>query len=980
MGIEETIDYLDNINLFKSILCTPEECASHIKSNRKTINIAVQNIRSVSRNLSGFQALLARASIEPDIIVLTECWLQCNKIIPHLDNYIHYHSEQCNNQNDGVITYTKQFINCNTYEPQFFDANCLVTTLNKHNLTLISIYRSPSKRDISIFLQSLRTLLNTIKTKNIIIVGDINIDIKVNSLDPRASNYLDLMSSFGLLPVHTLATRVGNCLDHVFVKTTFPSTALIIENSLTDHNTIFLSIELKNSLSLSGPTYVTKHDFVEIQNEIKNHDFGDILNSKNPNEAALSLVNKVNTIIDKNCKHIRLSRRKTPLKPWLTPGLLRCLRHRDKLHAKVKKYPDNEILNKTYKRYRNHCNKILRQLKNQHIKLELKNANNIKKTWDIINSVTHLKNKKTVPHNLLNISNTPIESVNKVNEHFVTTGQMLADQIAVTAINDSLINFTYYPSYSPPNSFVLLNTDIQEIILIINSLKNTNSVGIDSISAKIIKQNKESLAGLLVYICNLSFETGTFPDIFKKSVITPIFKQGDKNIISNYRPISILPTMSKILEKIINKQLVNYLESHNLLAKNQYGFRKKRSATDAVYDLVDCIVRKLDDGKKCITIFLDLAKAFDTVSTHILLRKLEQMGIRGLPLQLLKSYLSNRYQSVKIGNVISSSLPITHGVPQGSILAPTLFLIYMNQLCNLKMTNGSIMSFADDTALIVWGENWDEVFYKAQKNFDCVCQWLRQNRLSLNANKTKYLTFSITNKTQPSLNTFNIYAHSLSCQNPTCSCPILERVPYIKYLGVQIDKNLNFEQHIKTITNRVRKLIAIFRNVREVADPKLLKTIYLTLCQSLLTYGIDTWGGAAKSHMIPLERAQRLLLKVSHSLPYHYPTVSLYRDCKVLTVRQLFIHRLIMKYHAQTKGKANNSGKRRHYQIFTTKKFNNSFTQNFPCFLGSYLYNKVNKNLNIDKLLNIRDFKIRLFDWLSKLNYEETENLIKILK
>ncbi|CAH2236938.1 jg23386 [Pararge aegeria aegeria] len=279
----------------------------------------------------------------------------------------------------------------------------------------------------------------------------------------------------------------------------------------------------------------------------------------------------------------------------------------------------------------------------------------------------------------------------------------------------SRLNFAYYPLHYPLNSFVLLNTDIFEVTSIINSLKNTNSIGFDGISIKILKQNKETIASLLVHICNLSFNSGTFPNIFKKSIVTPVYKQGDKNIISNYRPISILPAMSKILERIINKQLVKYLESNNLLANNQYGFRKQRSATDAVFDLVDGVVRHIDDGEKCLAIFLDLAKAFDTVSIPILIQKLEQLGIRGLQLQLLKSYLSNRHQSVKIGNVISRALPINHGVPQGSILAPTLFLIYINELCKLNIANGKIMSFADDTVLMIWGRSWEVVFYSSSK-------------------------------------------------------------------------------------------------------------------------------------------------------------------------------------------------------------------------------------------------------------------------
>lgn len=182
--------------------------------------------------------------------------------------------------------------------PHFPEANCLVTTLNNH-ITLISIYRSPSNRDTSIFILSLTSLLNSIKTKHIFIVGDINIDIKTNNSDSRASTYLDLMSSFGQLPVHTLATRLDNCLDHVFARTNYTSTALI-ENSLTDHDTVLLSLEVKKAPSLAGPTYITKYNFINIQNEIKDHDFRSIINSKNTDEAVERFVNELKTIINTN--------------------------------------------------------------------------------------------------------------------------------------------------------------------------------------------------------------------------------------------------------------------------------------------------------------------------------------------------------------------------------------------------------------------------------------------------------------------------------------------------------------------------------------------------------------------------------------------------------------------------------------------------------------------------------------------------------
>ncbi|CAG9121615.1 unnamed protein product [Plutella xylostella] len=212
----------------------------------------------------------------------------------------------------------------------------------------------------------------------------------------------------------------------------------------------------------------------------------------------------------------------------------------------------------------------------------------------------------------------------------------------------------------------------------------------------------------------MCFKNGVFPDLFKKSLIHPIHKGGNRDVVGNYRPISVLPALSKILEKLMNSRLTNYLEKENLISNSQFGFRAGRSTEDAVSSLTEYIVDLLDNKRKCIGIFLDLAKAFDTVSIPILLSKMENIGIRGQSLEIFSDYLTNRTQRVKIGNLTSSDLPVTFGVPQGSVLGPSLFLIYINELCLHTPVNGRIFSFADDTALVYEGETWMEARNNAE--------------------------------------------------------------------------------------------------------------------------------------------------------------------------------------------------------------------------------------------------------------------------
>ncbi|KAG7298231.1 hypothetical protein JYU34_019045 [Plutella xylostella] len=339
--------------------------------------------------------------------------------------------------------------------------------------------------------------------------------------------------------------------------------------------------------------------------------------------------------------------------------------------------------------------------------------------------------------------------------------------------------------------------------------------------------------------------------------------------------------------------------------------------------------------------------------------------------------MSDRTQCTKIGEYVSSDLPISYGIPQGSILGPTLFIIYINDLCSLRM-GGKIISYADDTAMIFEGDNWENTYKAAQLGFNAVSSWLSQNVLTLNTAKTKFLCFSIRNSTQPS-SELTLIAHSSHCVSEECSCDRLDKCNIIKYLGVIVDQNLNFRSHIELLCGRVRKLIYIFKNLRHVMKPDLLKRIYYALCESLLTYCISSWGGAYKTILIHLEYAQRTILKVINFKPYRFPTIELYRSYKVLNVRQLFILATILHQHSKTPYDPVAPTKRRKNIICSQVKCNTHFSNNFLPFLGPFLYNRINGYCFIHPL-NRQECKHKVKEWLLLRTYDETEDLLKPIR
>ena len=308
----------------------------------------------------------------------------------------------------------------------------------------------------------------------------------------------------------------------------------------------------------------------------------------------------------------------------------------------------------------------------------------------------------------------------------------------------------------------------------------------DGISNKLLKRRKHIIVQPLTLIINQSLTSGIYQDKFKMSKITPLHKKDDRTIESNYRPISLLPTMSKIIERVMHSQLYAFLNVNNLITEQQYGFRSNHSTELTTLKLTDTIMYELDNSHIPCAIFLDLSKAFDTLNYQILLRKLKYYGLGNVAYNLIENYLNNRQQFVKLGNVKSKLIPMLIGVPQGSILGPLLFSIYINDLPKSGPKLNCIM-YADDTTLYSSLENSDSNNIEREINYELekVNLWLKANKLSLNVKKTKCMFFH-KRKTLPHIN--------LSLNDV-----IIENVPKFNYLGIIIDEHLSWNSHIEMI-------------------------------------------------------------------------------------------------------------------------------------------------------------------------------------
>ena len=324
----------------------------------------------------------------------------------------------------------------------------------------------------------------------------------------------------------------------------------------------------------------------------------------------------------------------------------------------------------------------------------------------------------------------------------------------------------------------------------------------------------------------------------------------------------------------------SFLNKHNIFYKYQYGFREKHSTDHALIEIVDGIKLAIDSSKLAGGIFVDLSKAFDTVNHRILLEKLHHLGIRGIPNKLLESYLTNRHQYVQINDSKSSLRPITCGVPQGSVLGPLLFILYINDLVNACST-GRIRIFADDTAVYFVCSNIHELIQLVTEIMEHLDIWFSANLLTLNTDKSYFCIFRTTQ------NHINNLPDEIVFNDKS-----IKRASSIKYLGITLDEFLNWNEHVANIIKSLNSLFSVFYNIRRYLTFEHIKVIYYTMVYSRIKYGICAYGFAKKENMDKVQILQNKLLKVLLEMKWRTPTNELHNKLDILLVNDLFFQEI----------------------------------------------------------------------------------------
>lgn len=408
----------------------------------------------------------------------------------------------------------------------------------------------------------------------------------------------------------------------------------------------------------------------------------------------------------------------------------------------------------------------------------------------------------------------------------------------------------------------------EEVASVIKGLKAKNSLDYYDMNAKILKQVYDIVAEPLSVIINNCIAEGVFPKALKVSKIVPVYKKGDASDLGNYRPIAISPVLSKVFESILKHRLLNFLESDQIFSVRQYGFRGGRSTVSAVLKLIEDAVAGFDRGHSTHVTLCDLSKAFDCVVPELLLRKLEGYGIRGIPWRLFHSYLTERSQYVDYNNQKSAVVSQSIGVPQGSVLGPILFILFINDLPSF-VTRASTLLFADDTTLYTSCRQVGEARDENAAAFGEATSWFLANKLHLNSSKTQAITLT-TDKRLP-------------YQEPVC------------LLGIRLDQRLTWCSHINQVCNRVSSGLYALRRLVALVSDEVLRTAYYSMIHAHLSYGILVWGESSELNKAFILQKKAIRMMVKRGPREHCR--EWFRHLKILTLPCIYIYATCAHIH-----------------------------------------------------------------------------------
>ena len=942
------------------------------------------NIRSLRKNWDEYVITIANSKVKWDIIVLSEINIKKYEHImytlPEYNSFVI--TRESTKRGGGICMFVRDKITA-VYKKIKIDTNdgiWATICINEIEWNIFALYRQPCTNKL-IFIDELKKYLedNIELTDNVIILGDLNIDIlktkeKINGVPEKFEN---LMAGKGFEAKIESSTRqeklrdkmCESCIDHIFIRSKkHQSKGYVWKKKISDHYFTLLTIEL-NTENVENQTniqqgYLLKDD--SIVKELRNVDWRFLDEIQDTNIAYEEIKNKIQNIYQNNQVLKKTKPKKgTVIKQWMNDAILEKITIKNKLWSKMSKTKNYSRLEE-YKKLRNEVTSLINKAKQSYyFKLLEGSEKDSKKLWDTIKTITGKKKKMNVEEQLR--KHFPNINVKKLGNDFNGNFAKMVPKLKQKYQNSpNTLNVTHrvrhkFVDNKCKETMAVHYANIEDICTILREIKNTNATGIDGFYLKHFKNSIFNTSIMVTKLINKIIDTEKWPDELKTQVLRPIYKNGKKNDLNNYRPIALLPLINKIIEKFFTKQITAFFDKYNLLSTRQYGFKKHIGTRNALSDVNDMVTHALNKGKYVAAILIDLQKAFDTVDHSILLKKCNQMGLRGKMNNIIKNYMTNRKSVVKINSDHSELENINFGVPQGSVLGPILFLIYINDI-EQCINNTQLYLFADDIVLFSINDDYTKMLKNLQNDFNVIVNWCKDNELFINEKKTQYICINSAHKNRPE-SQYPIRIHNTTCNLHDCNndCSEIVETKAAKYLGFIMDDKWSYNKHIDLTITKLRKIMPSLYRIKHLLNNRNKRILYYSWVESIIRYGLGIYGHANKTQIDRIQKVQNKIVKI---LFRHSNTISsneIFKTQNLLNVRALRDHIIISENYFKSEFK----------QVTTNKAQllrQSTYRYNVPFAFNEY--GKRCRNYTVPTLFNKLPKKLIELDGLRKAKKE----------
>lgn len=932
----------------------------------------MQNIRSMRKNFDKFCAELRVQQLNPDVLIFTEIWIIDSELsLYEIDGY--FSISKCNTsyRAGGVAVYVKDSFEDSTSHKCFTmsSADCLILQLKVGSsvVSFLCLYRLIFV-NVSTFIAELEAILINERVENLIALGDFNINTLLDT--PESDALLCLMSSLGLGLIFNEPTRItpqtSTCIDLAFAGIDFEDDAIshsVVHCAVTDHSLVVVKVMFEDSVSAHEPLPDRRKNInhKRLRDFLLKETWAEVLSISDPSLAFNDFCVKLSSIVS-SCESWQVLERSCGFrKPWMNHELSVLIRKKNRIAEKFSKHPRSERLCELFNTLKRQCGELVENTKIVYYAGKCERAmNDPKASWRILKELSgrtgnNEREIKRIEMRDRSITE-PGEIARCLNEFFVSVPEILTHHLSV--MNNSM---TSGPQKSFSHGiFFFSPVSKQELLTTIGTLKNTGSCGFDSITSSVIKGNRFLLVDVFAEIINRCLEKGVFPLCLKKALVVPLHKKGLKTDVSNYRPISLLPMFSKVFEKVIKSRIDAFLCRYHPLPQNQFGFRAGCSAEDALLNVMEKVYSSTNDGRCTAVLFLDLSKAFDTVSHPLLIEKLRNMGFLGVSERLMTSYLMARFQAVKVNNVCSDFLQISSGVPQGSILGPLLFLIYIAELCRLIL-KGRLTAYADDISLVYSCGSWEEVHASISEDLRVIRQWLDRHFMVL-SDKSRIVRFLYPGDF---VSGDGIVCHLSSCNGRSCGdfCLLVPFAQEVKYLGVFLDAGLTWSSHVNRLRSSMYPTVRGCYALHKKCPKRLLRNFYFACVESRLSYGLHVWGGSSSTNFHRASMIQRSCLRALLGKKKRDSLVRTFAQWRVFPLKYLFNYKTLRVFFV--KGGSYRSVAPRSIRIGIMAPVPRPRTERFKKFYSysaPFTFNGL--PLNIRRLMNVGNFLQELRGYL----------------